>query len=106
MCVRRDSLNERKDITSCRKTNALYQGTALAGPYPVLLMRALAPEVLLSRPVQTFSAASIGAGYVAFGRLQPLPELGPCPYLAQAADQAATCRDEGSHKQDTLPLSI
>src|SRR5580692_1804966 len=45
----------------------------------------------------------IGAGYVAFGRLQPLPELGPCPYLAQAADQAATCRDEGSHKQDTLP---
>jgi hypothetical protein len=56
-CLRRDSLDERKDITGCRKTNALYQGTGLAGPCQVLLMRTLAPDVLLSCAVRTFFAA-------------------------------------------------
>jgi hypothetical protein len=52
-------------FTGCGKTHVLYQGTTLVVPTLGEMMRALAPEVLLSCPVQTFSAAPEG--------LQPAP---------------------------------
>jgi hypothetical protein len=45
---------EVQGLCRLRKTYGLYQGTTLVGPKKATAMRALAPEVLLSCPVQIF----------------------------------------------------
>jgi hypothetical protein len=57
--------NEGHGFKGCEKTHVLCQGTTLVGPYTMPLVRALAPEFLLSWSAQSLSAASLvrGAGF-------------------------------------------
>jgi hypothetical protein len=58
--LRKNSLKH--GFPTCGKSHVLCQGTTLVGPHTMPLMRALAPEFLLSWSAQSLSAASKSPG--------------------------------------------